>query len=822
MLNSSIQNVEAITYKKNGKLFLEGSAIDENGNVPSIRAFLDGVEAESNVFFEEKEKSSDLVVNMGYRNPHSCSFICTVDYSTDVENIEIKACFENSSESIVTIDKEDRKKIENNNSILGMIEYRFINHGTGLNTIRGWFCCLDDHPVYFKVIDSQNDNEVVSTYHLTTRMDLVEKGILDEKQILSGFEVNFIGNDNTKYLLQISTDSCHRNIAIEDENQIKKTNVVKSIFANLNAETVRKGIDYLKLNGIGNLFSRLKQGYTAHDDYDSWFKNQRATNYTLFEQRNKSFSYCPKISIAVPTFNTPADMLRIMIDSVLEQSYQNWELCISDASDSKHSTRQILKEYQNHDKRIKIAFLDNNLGIAGNTNKAFEIANGEYIGLLDHDDFLEPDAFYEVVKLLNEHPYDCLYTDEDKYDSNKQKFISPNFKPDFAIDALRSHNYITHFFVARTELIRNVGGESERYEGAQDYDLVLKCIEKSNAVGHIDRILYHWRIYSGSTAGNPKQKLYCYENGRKAIEDHLKRLNIKATVEQLEKPYWGLYRVKYDTGNNPLVSIIIPNYENKAVLERCIDSLLNVNSYRNIEILVIENNSKSKEIFDYYESIQKRYENVHVITWNGGEFNYSAINNYGVSFAKGEYLLLLNNDTQMIASDSIKDMLGICMREDVGVVGAKLLYPDNTVQHAGVVVGIGGCAGHVFSRISKDDPGYMMRAVIDYDYSAVTGACLMTKKEYFDSVGGLDEKLAVAFNDIDYCLKIRKLRKLVVYDAFSRWYHYESVSRGYENSIDKITRFDRELTLFQNRWKGIITNGDPFYNKNMMNEKRRF
>ena len=611
-------------------------------------------------------------------------------------------------------------------------------------------------------------------------------------------------------------------IFLQDENQEKKANILKSIFANLNAETVRKGVDYLKLNGLRNLFSRLKQGYTAHDDYDSWFKNQRVMNYELMKQRKQVFSYYPKITIVVPTFNTPADMLKIMVDSVLSQSYQNWELCIADASDSAHPARQILKEFQEQDERIRVSFLSENAGISGNTNKGFELATGDYIGLLDHDDFLEPDALYEAVKLLNEYPYDCLYTDEDKYDSKKQKFISPNFKPDFAIDALRSHNYITHFFVARAELIRNVGGESKRYEGAQDYDLVLKCIEKSNAIGHIDKILYHWRIYSGSTAGNPKQKLYCYENGRKAIEDHLKRMDIKATVEQLEKPYWGLYRVEYDTGNNPLISIIIPNYENKAVLERCIDSLFNVNTYNNIEILIVENNSKSREIFDYYESIQKKHENVHVISWTGGEFNYSAINNYGASFAKGDYLLLLNNDTQMIAPDSIRDMLGICMRDDVGVVGAKLLYPDNTVQHAGVVIGIGGCAGHVFSRISKDDPGYMMRAVIDYDYSAVTGACLMTKKKLFETVGGLDEKLAVAFNDIDYCLKIRKLRKLVVYDAFSRWYHYESVSRGYENNINKITRFDKELMLFQNRWKDIIVNGDPFYNKNMMNEKRHF
>ena len=357
------------------------------------------------------------------------------------------------------------------------------------------------------------------------------------------------------------------------------------------------------------------------------------------------------------------------------------------------------------------------------------------------------------------------------------------------------------------------------YDGSQDYDLILRCVEKADRVCHIDKPLYHWRIYSGSTAGNPEQKLYCYEAGRKAIADHLNRVGLEGSVELMPKPYWGMYHVKYSTPGNPLVSIIIPNYENKEVLQRCLESIFSKNRYKNIEVIIVENNSTSEEIFAYYKELQNNYNNVRVVTWEGKEFNYSAINNYGVRYASGEYLLLLNNDTEMITPDAIEEMLGICMREDVGVVGAKLLYPDNTVQHAGVVIGVGGTAGHLFSRILNQDPGYMMRAILNYDYSAVTGACLMTKKALFEQVGGLDERLKVAYNDVDYCLKVRKANRLVVYNAHSKWYHYESVSRGYETDIRKIKRFDSEIKMFQSKWKDIIVGGDPYYNRNLMDER---
>ena len=282
----------------------------------------------------------------------------------------------------------------------------------------------------------------------------------------------------------------------------------------------------------------------------------------------------------------------------------------------------------------------------------------------------------------------------------------------------------------------------------------------------------------------------------------------------LGKPYYGLYHVKYETAGNPLVSIVIPNYENRDVLKRCIDSLFNINNYSNFEVIIVENNSKSEEIFAYYKELESEHSNVHVVTWEGKEFNYSAINNYGVQYTKGDYLLFLNNDTEVIAPDAISEMLGCCMREEVGIVGAKLLYEDDTVQHAGVVVGFGGAAGHVFSRIGKNDAGFMMRPLINCNYSAVTAACMMTKKSLFNKVNGFDEELKVAFNDIDFCLKVRDLNKLVVYNAFSLWHHYESISRGYETSPEKSARFEKEIKLFQARWQKILVEGDPYYNAN--------
>lgn len=587
---------------------------------------------------------------------------------------------------------------------------------------------------------------------------------------------------------------------------------LRKAVGHIRPSAVREMAKYVKDNGFSGLREYIVMRVnTAGKPYKVWFEEQRLSEGELTRQRETVFEREPKISIIVPAYRTPARYLREMIDSVRKQSYQNWELCIADGSEDDETVREELERYSQMDSRIKYKILERNLGIAGNTNVALELVSGEYTGLFDHDDILAPNALYEIVKALQEEEYDILYTDEDKITDDTKEHIDPNFKPDFSMDLFRSHNYITHFFVAKTEIINKIGGFRSEYDGSQDYDLMFRCIENSNKIKHIPMILYHWRIHMNSVAGDPSSKMYAYEAGKKAIEDHLERIGIDAAVEHLG--LWGMYHVKYTVHEEPLVSIIIPNKDHVKDLDLCIRSLFEKSAYQNFEIIIVENNSNEEETFAYYDELKGRHDNIRVISWEKG-FNYAAINNYAVQYAKGNYLLFLNNDTELIAPESIEEMLGCCMREEVGAVGAKLLYADDTVQHAGVVVGFGNYAGHVNTGIGRDDYGYMVRARINCNYSAVTAACMMTKKSLFHQVGGFDEQFVVACNDVDYCLKLRELDKLVVFNAFSEWYHYESKSRGYEDTAEKKQRFQAEIGIFQKKWQKILDEGDPFYNKN--------
>lgn len=577
---------------------------------------------------------------------------------------------------------------------------------------------------------------------------------------------------------------------------------------------------YIKHYGVKGVWGKFKSGMKEGDAdvvYRNWFEEHKVTAEELQAQRETAFSYAPKISILVPTFNTPEKYLRVMIESVRAQSYENWELCIADGS-TETKTREVLKQYASEDDRIRINWLDENYGISGNTNKALEIATGEYIGLLDHDDFVEPDLLYEVVKELQDGHTDIVYTDEDKAVKQRGKwlYVDPNLKPDFSIDLFRSHNYITHFFVVNADIMKQIGGFDSDYDGSQDYDLMFRCIEETwerqGRIAHVAKPLYHWRVHESSTAGNPKSKMYCYDAGKRAIEAHLKRMGIAAKVDYTDM--WGLYHTRYETVGNPLLSIIIPNKDHIDDLTKCISSIEKKSDYKNIEYIVVENNSEEKATFEAYEQLQKEYPNVKVVTWDG-PFNFSSINNLGAKHSSGDYLLLLNNDTELMEPDSIGDMLGICMRDDVGIVGAKLFFGDDTIQHAGVVLGFGGFAGHVFSFLTDASLGYMMRARINCNYSAVTGACLMVKKSVYDEVGGLTEEFAVGLNDVDFCLKVREKGYMVVYDAFAKWHHYESKSRGYDDEDpEKKKRLEGEVAKFRARWKEILDAGDPFYNKN--------
>ena len=670
-----------------------------------------------------------------YNVPVKSGFNIKACWPKDREELEKLELFVKSGEKInkiCNLNKKEIDKIKDDSTIAYNLDYVRINNAKIL--VGGW-TISDWGTDYVKIsILDENKKEIIDDVKLTrmSRKDLVEVGFVEEKDIECGFTIEFPYEEEKTYYLSIADKKKRKRIELKPE-VIRRNNKVearrgfaKQLVKCINKKNIEKGINHIRKHGVKGLKEYIVSRVNASAmPYGEWFELNKPTKEELEKQKKVEFEFEPKISIIVPTYKTPINFLREMIDSVVDQTYSNWELCIADGSEGDAVVEAELEKYAKQDDRIKYILLEKNEGISGNTNAALELATGEYVGLFDHDDILAPNALYEVVKALQEKEYDILYTDEDKITGDGKEHNDPNFKPDFSMDLFCSHNYITHFFVVKTNIIKEIGGFRPEYDGSQDYDLMFRCIESADSIKHIPMILYHWRIHMNSVAGDPASKMYAYDAGKRAIEDHFKRIGVKAKVEHTG--LWGMYHVIYETPGNPLVSIIIPNKDHTDDLDKCVKSIINKSEYKNIEFIIVENNSTEDKTFAYYEKLQKEYENVKIVKWEEG-FNYSAINNYGVSFAKGEYLLFLNNDTEMITPTAINELLGCCMREDVGVVGAKLLYSDDTVQHAGVVVGFGGYAGHVNIGIRRDDYGYMVRAQINCNYSAVTAACMITKK----------------------------------------------------------------------------------------------
>ena len=581
----------------------------------------------------------------------------------------------------------------------------------------------------------------------------------------------------------------------------------------LNPYTIKKGFRYLKHYGPKEFWIRLHERFEPEEvPYGPWYEAYVPNESELEKQRKHRFTYEPLISVAVPAFRTPETFLIQMVESLLAQTYSNWELCIANGSPEDTVMKGVLEQYMKKDSRIRVSELTENKGIAGNTNAALEMAEGEFVGLLDHDDLLAPNALYEVVRALEaDRELDAVYTDEDKVTTELDEHFQPHLKPDFNLDLLRSNNYICHFFVVRRSVVKKAGGFRQEFDGAQDHDFIFRCVETARKVGHIPEILYHWRTHKASTADNPASKMYAFDAGKRAIEAHLERTGTEGVVTHT--PDLGFFRVKYPVQGNPLVSIIIPNKDEKETLKDCIESIRKKTEYENYEIIIVENNSTTEEIFQYYKELSQD-PRIRLLRWKK-EFNYSAINNYGVSHARGEYLLFLNNDVKIITPGWIKEILGVCQRPEVGAVGVKLIYPDNTIQHAGCVIGIGGIAGHMFVDMPANRTGYLHKASILQDMSAVTAACMMMKRTAFEEAGGFTEKLSVAFNDVDLCLKVRKNKKLIVYDPYVELYHMESKTRGAEDSTEKVRRFQEEIEYMRCQWIDILKNGDPYYNKNL-------
>jgi glycosyltransferase involved in cell wall biosynthesis len=562
---------------------------------------------------------------------------------------------------------------------------------------------------------------------------------------------------------------------------------------------------------------RQKIALLRADSYQLWIASNEPDEKMLDNYRHKAlpFEYRPKISLITSVWNTDNKWLKLAIESVLNQVYDNWELCLTVSGATQPQVREVLEQYAQKDSRIKVKLLGQNLGAAAASNEALTLATGEFIGLLGHEDELAYFALYECIKLLNQEPQaDMIYSDEDRITDRGKRSV-PSFKPDWSPDMLLSCQYIGHLGIYRKKVMDEIGGFRADYEGTQDYDMVLRFVEKTNEIYHIPKVLYHRRIDPESTASGSKDELSADLTAKKAIGNYLTRNNIGGKVVD---GYWpGSYRVRHQIVGDPLVSIIIPSKDNTGVLRTCIDSIIHRTDYDNFDILIVDNGSNDSKTLDYYREIGSNPK-VKILHYDR-PFNFSALNNYAASQAKGEHLLFLNDDTEVISPEWLSAMIEHSQRKEVGAVGAKLLFPDGTIQHCGVILGLSpfkgyGVAGHAYSG-HPDHPGYMGRVNIISNYSAVTAACIMLKKQVFEEIGGFDENLAFAYNDVDLCLKIRRKGYLIVYTPYAQLYHHESRTRGYEDTPEKQERFLKEIEYIRARWGYLIDEGDPYYNQNL-------
>lgn len=586
------------------------------------------------------------------------------------------------------------------------------------------------------------------------------------------------------------------------------------------------------LRVVVHFFLRIKNAYVHYGGFRGMYrrwkqKRGEAVKRVDFgtksfpdeaERRREEETVFPReirISILVPLYNTPERFLREMIDSVKAQTYRNWELCLADGSDAQHAdTEAICREYQKEDPRIRYQKIEKNLGISGNTNVCFSMATGNYIGLFDHDDVMHPSLLYECMKVICEKGADYIYTDEATFTSpNLDDLIVLHFKPDYSPDNLRANNYICHFSLFDAGLLKKTGLFRPEYDGSQDHDMILRLTEEAGNVQHIPKILYYWRSHPNSVAADIGAKTYAIDAAKRAVHDHMRDYyGIEVEVEST-RAFPTIFQVKYPIEGSPLISILIPNKDHRTDLKRCVDSIRKKSTWKHYEIVVIENNSREQSIFDYYRELEQ-LPGVRIIRYEG-EFNYSKINNYGAGFAQGDYLLFLNNDTEVITPDWMEQMLMYAQRKDVGAVGAKLYYEDNTIQHAGVVIGLGAhrSAGHTHYKMPREHLGYMGRLCYAQNITAVTAACLLVKRSIYDEVDGLDETFTISLNDVDFCLKIGRKGYRNIFTPFAELYHYESKTRGMEEG-EKLRRYERECAHFREKWKAELEAGDPCYNPN--------
>jgi len=577
----------------------------------------------------------------------------------------------------------------------------------------------------------------------------------------------------------------------------------------------RNGLKEVKKHINREYYTLYPQQNNSASSYEKWIKVNEKDNFIVYPLK-----FSPLISIIVPTYNTDKKYLIEMLESVLAQTYKKWELCIADDASSNDETIEVLKKYESKYKNIKVTYRKNNGHISRTSNSALELATGEYIVFLDHDDTLAPNALYEIAKKLNENrELKFIYTDEDKIDENGNRY-EPHFKSGWNPDMFLSQNYICHLTCIKKDIVDKVGGFRIGYEGSQDYDLFLRCISliDDSQIDRVEKILYHWRAIKGSTALDSNAKDYTHDAGYNALVDYVSKIDKEIKVEDGKVP--NTYKVVYPIKTSPLVSILIPTRDGYDILYKCVESILEKTTYENYEILILDNETTCDKTLNYFEELEKKH-NIKVLKYPYA-FNYSAINNFGVKYAKGEILALVNNDIEVISPNWLTEMVSHAIRSDVGAVGSMLYYSNDTIQHAGVVLGIGGVAGHSHKYFQRGDYGYFSRLQIVQNYSAVTGACLVVEKKLYEEVNGLNEvDLKVAFNDVDFCLKLLEKGYRNVWTPYAELYHHESISRGSEDTPEKKKRFKQEIAYMQNRWKKYLKK-DNFYNKNLTLKHENF
>lgn len=578
-----------------------------------------------------------------------------------------------------------------------------------------------------------------------------------------------------------------------------------------------KGLRCLHQNGFRYTWKKTRNKWQNRKEAKKGLQMQVLSEAELQRQRETEFQNKIKFSILTPLYNTPEKFLKEMIESVQAQTYFDWELCLADGSDSKHSeVGKIVSSYAKHDKRIKYKKLEQNKGISENTNACIDLATGDYIVLLDHDDLLSPNALYEVMCEIQKSGADFIYSDEATFSETVSNIITPHYKPGYSPDTLRVVNYICHITVVSRELLNRTGKFNSKYDGSQDHDFVIRATDNAKLVKRIPKFLYFWRYHTGSTSADISTKSYAIEAAFNLLKEDAQRRGMTAKVESL--PICPtMYRIRYEIMSEPKVSILIPTKDAFEYISTCINSILENTTYRNYEIIIIDTGTSTEEVFSYYKALSN-YSNIKVLYYDK-PFNYSDVNNFGANYATGEQIVLLNNDTKIITPDWIQEMLMYAQREDVGAVGAKLYYEDNTIQHAGVGIGIFGLAGHFFNGCARNDVGYMGRLYWVQNLSAVTGACVMIPKKVWDEVHGLDNWFDIAFSDIDLCMRIRRAGYLVVWTPFAELYHFESKTLGYMTTPEKQERFQADMGRFKERFAKELSDGDPYYNPNLTLER---